>query len=133
MTITLTNLTTSATLTLNPDLKWTDENNWDPVEQTAERTITGALVVQVGAMVAGRPITLEPEDEASAWMSRADVEQLRNWAAVPGQEMTLTLHGVNRTVIFRHQDGGFDASPVIHYRDVASTDFYRCTIRLMEM
>ena len=78
MTITLTNLTTSATLTLNPDLKWTDENNWNPVEQTAERTITGALVVQVGAMVAGRPITLEPEDDESAWMSRADVEQLRN-------------------------------------------------------
>ena len=133
MTITLKNLVTNETLTLHPDLKWTDENNWHPVEQTAERTITGALIVQIGTKVAGRPITLEPEDDSSAWMLRSAVEQLRNWAAVPGLQMTLTLRGVDRTVIFRHQDGGFDANPVIHYRDVESDDFYRCVVRLMEM
>ncbi len=133
MTITLKNLVTNATVTLNPDLKWTDENNWHPVEQNADRTITGALVVQIGVRVGGRPYTLEPEDDSSAWMNFSEVEQLRNWAAVPGLQMTLTLRGIERAVIFRHQDGGFEAEPVVFYRDVAAPDFYRCVIRLMEM
>lgn len=128
--ITLSDSTT--TLPLNPDLYWSDEDAWNPVQQNVERTITGALDVQVGVMVGGRPITLEPEDDESAWMTSEQVSQLRNWAAVPGQELTLTLRGVERTVIFRHQDGGFEARPVVHFRDRLPGDFYLCVIRLME-
>lgn len=125
----------STTLTLNPDLYWSDENNWHAVEQAVERTITGALVIQAAARIAGRPITLEPIDDEAAWMTRADVTVLRNWAAVPGKTMTLTLRGEAREVIFRHQDGGFEARPVIQYRDghELPVDFYLCTIRLMEI
>lgn len=125
----------STTLTLNPDLYWSDEHNWHPVEQSVERTITGAQVIQAAARVAGRPITLEPEDDEAAWMTLADVTALRNWAAVPGKTMTLTLRGEAREVIFRHQDGGFEARPVIQYRDghELPADFYLCTIRLMEI
>lgn len=133
MSLTLADVST--TLTLNPDLYWSDENNWHPVEQAADRTITGALVIQASARIAGRPITLEPQDDSAAWMSLADVEGLRNWAAVPGKTMTLTLRGAAREVIFRHQDGGFEARPVIQYRDghELPVDFYLCTIRLMEI
>ncbi len=133
MSITLADVST--TLTLNPDLYWSDENNWHPVEQTADRTITGALIVQASGRVAGRPVTLEPQDDSAAWMTLADVEDLRNWAAVPGKTMTLTLRGEAREVIFRHQDGGFEARPVIQYRDghELPADFYLCTIRLMEI
>lgn len=132
MSITLAD--TGTTLTLNPDLYWTDENSWHPVQQEAVRTITGALVVSVSAMVGGRPITLEPQDENTAWMPFSLVEQLRNWAAVPGKTMTLTIRGVPRTVMFRHQDGpGVDAEPVVHFSDVAAGDYYRCTLRLMEV
>lgn len=129
--ITLSDGTT--TITLHPDLFWSDENNWNPVEQTVDRTITGAMVIMASLRVAGRPITLEPEDDSTAWMLRSQVDALRNWAAVPGKEMTLTLRGVDRTVIFRHQDGGFEARPVIHYNDVVPGDFYLCTVRLMEI
>lgn len=129
--ITLSDGTT--TITLHPDLFWSDENNWNPVEQTVDRTITGAMVIMAALRVAGRPITLEPEDDSTAWMLRSQVDALRNWAAVPGKEMTLTLRGVDRTVIFRHQDGGFEARPVIHYNDVVPGDFYLCTVRLMEI
>ena len=125
----------STTLTLNPDLYWSDENNWHAVEQAVERTITGALVIQAAARIAGRLITLEPIDDEAAWMTRADVTVLRNWAAAPGKTMTLTLRGEAREVIFRHQDGGFEARPVIQYRDghELPVDFYLCTIRLMEI
>ena len=124
----------ATTVTLNPDLFWEDENDWHPVEQTSERTITGALVVQAGARIAGRPITLKPEDDSSAVTSLTDLAQLRNWAAVPGQELTLTLRGVSRSVIFRHHDGAaLEARPWIHRSDVQSGDLYLATIRLMEI
>lgn len=131
MSITLTDGTTS--VTLNPDLFWSDEHNWNPVEQTAERTLTGALLVSSAFLTAGRPITLEPEDDSSAWMPRSAVDALRNFAAVPGKELTLTLRSVARAVIFRHQDGGFSARPVVHYNDADNADWYLCTVRLMEI
>ena len=129
MSITLSDGTIN--LALNPDLYWSDEHAWHPVEQTMQYTLTGAVIVQVGERQAGRQITLEPEDESSAWMTAAQVAQLRNWAAVPGQVLTLTLRGAARSVMFRHQDGGFEARPIVHYRDGA--DWYTCTIRLMEI
>ena len=131
MSITLTDGTT--TLDLNPDLRWTDEDNWHPVQQAVQRTLTGALDIQAAAMIKGRPITLEPENDDSAWTTSSDVVQLRNWAAVPGQVLTLTLRGVSQSVIFRHQDGGFEARPVVHYRDRHTSDFYLVTVRLMEI
>ena len=123
----------TTTLVLHQDLFWSDETKWSPVEQTVDRTITGALIVQVAARVAGRPITLEPEDDESAWMPRSSVDVLRNWAAVPGQVLTLRLHEADYSVIFRHQDGGLEARPVVHYRDVVSSDHYICVIRLLEI
>lgn len=130
MTISLAVGATS--LTLHPDLYWADENNWHPVEQTVERSLTGALIVQSATRQDGRPITLQPIDEQSAWMPRSALLQLRNWAAVAGQVMTLTLMGVTYDVMFRHQDGSaIEATPVVHFNNVANEDFYRVTIRLM--
>lgn len=130
--ITLSDGTT--TLTLHPDLLWSDENNWHPVEQTVQRTITGAVIVSVGARIKGRSITLQPEDQSSAWMSRTTIEALRNWAAVPGKQMTLTLRGIAYSVIFRHHDGqAGDVTPIIHYNDVEASDWYSITLRFMEV
>ena len=129
--ITLSDGTT--TLELNPDLRWSDEDNWHPVAQSVERTLTGALDIQVAALQAGRPVTLEPEDDGSAWMPSSSVAQLRNWAAVPGQQLLLTLRNVSRTVLFRHQDGGLETRPVVHYRDRVAEDWFLVTVRLMEI
>lgn len=132
MSITLSDGT--LTVELNPDLFWVDESAWQPVEQRVERTITGALIVSVAAKTGGRPITLQPEDDRSGWMTRSTIEQLRNWAAVPGKSLTLTLRSTARSVIFRHHDGvAVDATPVVHFNDVDEGDFYRCTIRMMEI
>ena len=121
------------TLELHPDLRWSDEDNWHPVAQSVERTLTGALDIQVAALQAGRPVTLEPEDDGSAWMPSSSVAQLRNWAAVPGQQLILTLRNVSRTVLFRHQDGGLETRPVVHYRDRVAEDWFLVTVRLMEI
>lgn len=120
-------------LELNPDLFWSDEDKWHPIQQAVQRTLTGALDIQVATLTKGRPITLEPEDDSSAWMRSAAIVQLRNWAAEPAKQLTLTLRDETRTVMFRHQDGGFEARPVVHYRDRRDEDFYLCVIRLMEI
>lgn len=129
--ITLNDGTT--TVTLHKDLYWSDENSWHPVEQTKQYAITGALIVMSAERLAGRNITLEPEDDHSAWMVLSDVEVLRNWAAAPGKQMTLTLRGVTHTVIFRHEDGGFEATPIRHMDDLVSTDFYKVVVKLLEI
>lgn len=131
----MTTITLSAgatTLTLDPALLWDDEYRWAAVEQRVEPSLTGALVVDVGHRQAGRPITLRAEDDRSAWITRADMVQLQAWADVPGQQMTLTLRGTARAVLFRHHDGGpFDARPVAHFSDPAPTDWVIATLRFI--
>jgi len=123
----------ATTLELPEDLYWSDEFNWQPVEQSADRTITGALVVSVAARVGGRPITLQFEDKDSAWASRATVEQLGTWAAIPGQQMTLSLRGTSRTVMWRHQDApALAAEPIVHYSDTDAADPYLITMKFLE-
>lgn len=132
MTISLA--VSGTTLSLHEDLYWADEFDWHPVEQTMTRTITGASVIQVAERLDGRPITLQPEDEQSAWMTRDAVEQLRNWAAVPDLTATLTLRGTSYLVRFRHHEGSpIEARPVVHYNTVDDADFYLVTVRLMEV
>lgn len=129
-TITLSDGTT--TLALDPDLYWEDEFAWAAVEQAVERSLTGALVVHVATRQAGRPITLRNEDEASAWLTRADMAQLQAWADVPGQRLTLALRGTAHLVLFRHHDGGpFEARPLVHYADPVPADWVLATLRFI--
>lgn len=122
------------TIALSADLYWTDENDWHPVEQTALRTVTGALVISSAQRTGGRPITLAPIEENSAWMTREQLDALRGFAAVAGREMVLTYRGVEYDVIFRHQDnGGIEAKPILHYSDTDETDWYLVTLRFMEI
>lgn len=133
MSITLEHL--GVTLDLDPDLYWVDENQYSPVEQSVDVGLTGALIVQADGDPTrpGRPITLQPEDEFSAWMIRADLDQLNAWAAIADANFVLTLRGVARTVKFRHQDKpAVDAKPVVHYSDVLAGDFYLVTLKFME-
>jgi hypothetical protein len=127
---TLTYLTT--VITLPEDLLWSDEDQWNPVAQTADRGITGALIVQAAAKIAGRSMTLAPLDEGSAWMSRSTLDALRNQSTYAGRQFVLNLRGVNYDVIFRYHDGlAVEARPVVSYSDVQADDWYLVTLRLM--
>lgn len=130
MPITLTNGAT--TLELDEDLYWSDEA-WSPVVQSTEHSIGGALIVDEGVKQAGRPITLEPEDERSGQMPRAVLDQLRAWAAEPALVMTLTLRGLSYQVLFRHRDGAITARPMVHFSDVDAGDWYFLTLRFIEI
>ncbi|MBB5204400.1 hypothetical protein HNQ51_001714 [Inhella inkyongensis] len=132
MTITLSDGITL--VDLPADLYWADELSWSAVTQTVEHSLTGALIVQFGTRQAGRPITLQPPEEGkSSWISRAALQQLQVWAQLPGQALTLTLRGLARQVIWRHQDGALEPRPVQHFADVAPDDAYTATLRFMEI
>lgn len=126
--ITLSDGTT--TINLNPDLYWADEIDWHPVEQAQDRSITGALIIDEAALLEGRPITLQPEDQSSGATRKDVVDQLRNWAGVAGKELTLTLRAVAYKVEFRHFDKpALAAVPWTHYSDTVSTDYYFCVMK----
>ncbi|MBB4845031.1 hypothetical protein HNP55_003577 [Paucibacter oligotrophus] len=130
--ITLTVGTTS--VALPGDLYWSDETAWHPVAQSVERSLTGAAIISIQARSGGRPITLEPPVALASWMPRFTIELLKAWADQPGQQMTLTLRGMARTVIWRHQDGEvMVARPVQHFDDVQPDDAHTATLKFMEI
>lgn len=131
MAITLANGAT--TLELHPDLLWVDRHSFSPVVQSVERSVTGGLLVEYGVRQAGKPITLQPEDESSAWMPKSTLDVLEQWASVAGQQMSLSIDGVTHTVIFRHIDGALEASPVVHFNDTSQDDYYRIVLRFLEI
>ena len=130
MSITLTSGGTA--LTLPADLLWADEFSWSAKQASLSYSLTGALIVQTGLKLAGRPITLQPEDDMTAWMSRADLSQAQTWNN-SGAALILNIRGVARAVQFRYNETAIDARPVIHYGDTDAGDNYLVTLRLMEI
>lgn len=133
----LKNLDTGVALPLPDDLLWSDEHAWSPAVANASYLITGALLIQSATRQAGRPITLVgPSD--MAWVTRAAVNQLHGWAAAPltahSGRFELTLRDARVfTVTFRHQEAAIEAEPVLGFPAQADTDFYRITLRLMQI
>lgn len=121
------------TLELPADLAWVDEYAWSPVVADTGYTLTGALVVETATRQAGRPITLQGDDNR-AWLTRAALAQLIEWRDTPGLILTLTLRGTPRRVLFRHGDSPvIEADPVLFYGDPLDTDPYRATLKLLEV
>jgi hypothetical protein len=133
----LKNLATGVALPLPDDLLWSDEHAWSPAVTSVSYLLTGALLVQSATRQAGRPITLAgPAD--MAWVTRATVATLHNWAAVPlsASSGRFDLTFLDRrafTVAFRHIDTAIEAEPVLGFPARFDTDFYRITLRLMQI
>jgi hypothetical protein len=133
----LKNLASGVTLTLPDDLLWADEHAWTPAVASVTYLLTGALMVQSAVRRAGRPITLEgPVD--MAWVPRSVLTTLYAWAAVPLGESAgrfeLTLaDGRVFTVAFRHADTALEAEPVLGFPARSDADFYRLTLRFLEL
>lgn len=77
-------------------LIWKDEFEWQEVETSADRGITGALILDAFVKTDGRPITLVGSDNAG-WVTRADLLAL--------QAMVNTMSDEDQTYEFTHADG----------------------------
>ncbi len=129
----LKNLADSAVLVLPDDLLWADEHAWTPAVAAVSYLLTGALLVESAARQKGRPITLVGAADM-AWVSRANVNRLYAWAADPGRQFELTLtDGRSFNVAFRHHETAIEAEPVTGFPARREGDFYRLTVRFMEV
>lgn len=115
------------TLTL-PDLVWTDEYNWSPVGQSAEETLTGALILETTGKQAGRPITL-----SKAWATKAEVDILRALVVANGEHELTLPDGRSFDVRFDHSGPALTAAPVLQYSDPQTTDNYEITLKFLEI
>lgn len=133
----LKNLADEVALLLPDDLLWSDEHSWSPTVASNSYLITGALLIQSATRLAGRPITLVGAPDM-AWVTRSTVEQLRLWAEVAltdstGRFLLTLMDGRAFTVAFRHTETAIDAEPVLGFPARADTDFYRLTLRFLEL
>lgn len=126
---------TLAGISINAGCRWTDEFDWATVKSAAEYSITGALIIDQGMRLAGRPITLEASDEGG-WkdMTRAVVIQLRELTTQAGQPFLLTLaDGRQFTVVFRPGEEPFSARPLADRENPPADWPYIITLRLTEV
>ncbi|MHA6896640.1 hypothetical protein ACQUJT_21575 [Ralstonia pseudosolanacearum] len=129
----LKHLADSAVLALPDDLLWADEHAWTPAVAAVSYLLTGALLVESAARQKGRPLTLLGAADM-AWVTRATVNTLYAWAANPGSRFELTLADARAfTVAFRHHETAIEAEPVMGFPARHDADFYRLTLRLMEI
>lgn len=89
---------------LDDQFEWTDEFDWDPVAQEQERSLTGALLVQEGVKLHGRPITLKAN--GGVWTPLSVVRQLEALRDQRLKVMDLVLpDGREFPVIFNRSNG----------------------------
>lgn len=124
---------------LPDDLLWVDEFNWQHSVSKSIYSLTGSLLIQASRRQKGRKMTFEAPTPQYGWVERSVVTTLQGWVDVnPTRVMSLELNYAldNRTfgVVFRHEDGAFEAEPVLGVPDRhASDSWYRIKLRLMEV
>lgn len=108
---------------LPDDMVWKDELDWCPVTQIITPTLTGSVVVEETASLAGRPITL------TGVTTRGVVRQLKALEAELATPMQLAIHGTQLLAAWRRP--GVVATPFDEWADPDDSDPYNITINLM--
>lgn len=114
------------TLELPDALVWQDEFDWVQAAGALHYTLQGRAVFELIQRPAesGRTVTLGHEH---AWLDRADLLELQEWAAQADRQMILSLHdGRTFTVVFRLWDQPvLEAEPVAEVSDPTDDTRYR--------
>lgn len=131
----LKRISTSETVTLSDGFLWSDEFDWNPIEQKQDRAVGGALIIQEGKKKSGRPVTLIA-DKNMAWLKRHIVSKLKDWSILQEKfELQFNYFHDKRTfnVVFNHQDKAIEANPVLEHPTVSDDDEYNVTLRFLEI
>lgn len=131
----LTRKSTGETIQIEDGFFWSDEN-WSEIEQNQEYAISGALIIQEGKKLSGRPITLQPANKTKGWIRLRDLNKLRLWQNLQEQ---FTLHFEwphdqrEFNVIWNHKDGALESTPIKNTPAVSLNDFFNVTLRFTEV
>lgn len=126
---------TSEAVTLSDGFLWSDEFDWNPIEQKQDYAVDGAFIIQEGKKKSGRPITLTA-DKNMAWLKRHIVSKLKDWSVLQEKfELQFNYFHDKRTfnVVFNHQDKAIEAKPVLEHPSVSDDDEYNVTLRFLEL
>lgn len=112
-------------------MEWVDEWDWNAIEQEQDRSLTGALIVQEGVKLYGRPITLA--SNGGAWFPLATVRALEAMASVRGAVHQLTLPSGDQHYVTWNRVAGPVVQAVPVHRTVAPGPdwLYQLTLRLI--
>ncbi|MGR2922931.1 hypothetical protein [Acinetobacter sp. 1125_18A] len=126
---------TSEAVTLSDGFLWSDEFDWNPIEQKQDYAVDGAFIIQEGKKKSGRPISLTA-DKNMAWIKRHIVSKLKDWSVLQEKfELQFNYFHDKRTfnVVFNHQDKAIEAKPVLEHPSVSDDDEYNVTLRFLEL
>lgn len=115
----LTRIDTNATLVLPDDFHWVDQD-WTPVVQNAEYSLTGALILEYATKQAGRPMTLQPGQEGGSTFSQTDAFLIAAWSRVPALELTLQRFNRLYHVVWNHTAKAVELSPYLFWVNTTS-------------
>lgn len=129
---TLETPTPTTTITLPTDLDWSNEFEWNQVEQSQDRTLSGAVIIQEGLKTYGRDIDLIGGQDG-AWVSRATVQALRLLEAEIGKVMLLTLpdNSTHHVQFNRTKGPAIEARQVMRLANPGDDHWYTLTLRLI--
>jgi hypothetical protein len=122
----------ATTLTLPDDLSWPDEFAWSAVQASKSFSVAGALLIDRGVKLAGRPITLRGGVDF-AWSTRLVAVTLLAWVQQTSPTLTLSYRGVSYSVAFDHTAVPLEVTPVIEYTDPVDADLCTLTLRLIQI
>lgn len=108
---------------------WSDEFNYNQVEQSQERSLTGGMIIQSGLKLYGRPITL-----GASWLPRSTVDALYALEATTSAMDLELADGREFSVVFDRSRGiAVEAKQIFDYVDAANESNwqYTVTIRLL--
>jgi len=111
---------------------WVDEHNWSAAARSAEYSTTGALLVDVGVRQAGRPITLQAEDDAG-WIELDALKSLRQLTDAPDAIYSLTLADGRAFQVMFAPDNPIEAHAVARPELPKGSHPYVATVRLIEV
>lgn len=122
---------TLGTVQLPRGMVWIDELDYSPVQKELAHSTTGALLVDVATHQAGRPITLQAEDDAG-WIPRSVLLDLHALALdATAQHQLQMADGRTFAVIFA-QDA-ISARPLARPELPPAHYPYVATVRLIEV
>lgn len=116
---------------LDDQLQWVNEFEHNPIEQTREHSLTGALLIQEGVKLYGREIELR--SNGGAWTPLSVVRQLEAMRDELGRVMLLTLADSRQFhVIWNRSNGApLAAEPVFREAYPTADSIYDITLRLL--
>jgi hypothetical protein len=120
----------TTTITLPTDLLWVDEFDWSPVEYVSRYSVTGALLVNSGLKLTGRPITLLA-GQSWGWVNRTTALAVQTLAALQSPALVLVYRGTTYQVTWATQGTPFVATPLVDFSNPQAESRYILNLRFI--